>query len=137
MKKKFFLLLVLTTFLLSGCSLPFLDPYRNPKYGEMAVDSWFKDKSLGKLRKKAERIDKIVKTECSYVENSGNKYVFKCKLTITEQGETVIPLSKHETRYVYTVFIKEKDNKYKSVVYNSKYSKNKEKIWKEDKNLNY
>ena len=137
MKTKFLLLLIISAFLLSGCSYTIVDPYKKPKYGEMAVESWFKDKNLGKLRKKAERIDRIVKTECSYIEKKSNKYVFKCKLTITEQGETVIPLSKHETKYVYAVFIKEKNDKYKSMVYNSKYTKNKEKIWKTDKNLNY
>lgn len=137
MKIKLVLLLIISVFLLSGCSYTIIDPYKKPKYGEMAVNNWFKNKNLGKLRKKAERIDRIVKTECSYIEKKRNKYVFKCKLTITEQGETVIPLSKHEIKSVYAVFIKEKNNKYRSMVYNSKYTKNKEKIWKEDKNLNY
>lgn len=137
MRIKFFLLFIISVFLLSGCSFPLLDPYTQPKYGKMAVNSWFNDKNLGKLRKKAEKIDEIVKVNCSYLESKNNKYVFNCELTITEQGETVIPLSKHETKEVYTVFIKEKGNKYKSVVYNSKYTKNKQKVWKQDQSLNY
>lgn len=136
MRLKLFFLLVLTIFL-TGCSINFLDPYVNPKYGDMVIDSWFKDKNLGKLRKKAESIDRIVSRECKYIENKGNKYVFKCKLTITEQGETVIPLSKHITKNVYVVFIKEKGDKYSGIVYNSKYTDNNKKVWKEDSNLDY
>lgn len=136
MKMKFFLLIIVTTFLLSGCSFN-LDPYTKSKYGEMAIESWFKDKKLGKLRKKAEDIDEIVSKECSYLESKNKKYVFKCTLTITEQGETVIPLSKHIKKDVYVVFIKEKGNKYSSKVYNSKYVEQKIKAWKEDKYLNY
>ena len=137
MKIKFFLLIIITTFFLCGCTINYLDPYTKPKYGEMSIDSWFKDKKLGKLRKKAEDIDEIVSHKCTYLENRRNKYVFECTLTITEQGETVIPLSKHIKKKVYTVFIKEKGNKYSSKVYNSKYTKEKTKVWKEDKYLEY
>lgn len=136
MKIKFFLLIIIT-FFLCGCTIVYLDPYTKPKYGYMAIDSWFKDKKLGKLRKKVEDIDEIVSKKCSYLENKGNKYVFECTLTITEQGETVIPLSKHVKKKVYVVFIKEKGNKYSSKVYNSKYVKEKRKAWKEDKYLDY
>ena len=103
----------------------------------MALNSWFNDKTLGKLRKQAEDIDEFISKECEYLENSGNKYVFKCKITFKEKGETVIPLSKNSVKYLYVVFIKEKGNKYSSQVYNSKYTKSKEKVWKQDKNLNY
>ena len=137
MRIKFFSLLIITTILLSGCSISFLDPYMKPKYGEMAVSSWFKDKELGKFRKDAENIDEIVKTECEYIENKGNKYVFNCTLTVKEKGETVIPLSKHVVKNVYAVFIKENSNKYSSKVYNSKYIKENRKAWEEDKYLNY
>ena len=137
MKIKLFLLLIITLFFLSGCSISFLDPYMKPKYGELAVSAWFSDKDLGKLRKKAENIDEIVNTECEYLENKGNKYVFECKLTVKEQGETVIPLSKHIIKNVYAVFIKENGKKYSSKVYNSKYVKEDRKAWMEDKYLNY
>ena len=137
MKIKFFLLIIITTFLLSGCTISYLDPYTKSKYGEESIDNWFNDKKLGKLRRKAEDIDKIVSRKCTYIENKKNKYVFECTLTITEQGETVIPLSKHIKKKVYVVFIKEKGNKYSSKVYNSKYVKEKRKVWKEDKYLDY
>lgn len=134
--KRLFLLIILIVFL-TGCSLDFLDPYKDKKYGNMVIDSWFNDKRLGKLRKKAEDIDRIVSNDCSFVENKTNKYVFLCTLTITEQGETVIPLSKHIKKKVYVVFIKEKDDNYSGIVYNSKYTNDKNKVWKEDKQLNY
>ena len=137
MKIKFFLLLILIIFLFSGCTMFHIDPYVETKYGEMAVDSWFKDKQLGKLRKKADNIDEIVSRSCEFVESKKNKYVFKCKLTIKEKGETVIPLSKNTVKYVYAVFIKKSGNKYDYKVYNSKYTKNKNDVWKEDKYLNY
>lgn len=134
MKIKFFLIILLIVLSLSGCKYITLDPYIKEKYGIMAIDSWYKDKNLGKLRKKAEGIDEIISKKCKYLENKKNKYVFSCTLTITKQGETVIPLSKHIKRNVYVVFIKEKGNTYSSKVYNSKYKKT---PWLYDKYLDY
>lgn len=136
MKIKHFLILCSIIFLLTGCMFSF-DPYVKPKYGEMAVSAWYSDSNLGKFRKQAENIDEIISVDCKYIENNKNKYVFKCKLKIKEQGETVIPLSKHTIKTVYAVFIKESEDKYNSKVYNSKYSNQKAKVWKNDKYLNY
>ena len=136
MKIMFFLVLLFIAFLLSGCRISNInfDPYVKEKYGVMAIDSWYKDKNLGKLRKKAEGIDEIISKKCSYLENKKNKYIFSCTLTITKQGETIIPLSKHIKRKVYVVFIKENGNTYTSKVYNSKYKKT---PWLYDKYLDY
>lgn len=119
MKKKVFFILIITIFFVSGCSL---SPYKNSKYGEMVVDSWFNDKTLGEAHMKAENINEIVSRECSFVTNKLNKYAFKCKITYKEKGETVIPLSKNSVIEVYAIFIKEGGNKYDYRVYNSKYS---------------
>lgn len=131
MKIKFFLLI--TIILLTGCAL---DPYTDPKYGDLAINAWFNDETLGSTRKKAENINEIVNTECEYLESNKNKYVFKCKITYKEQGETVIPLSKHSEITVYSVFIKETGKKYDYKVYNSKYTKQ-DGIWAEDEYLDY
>ena len=133
MRIKYFLLFLLIVLCMSGCSL---DPYVEPKYGEMAVDSWFNDKTLGEVRRNSENINEIVSTLCEYVESKSNKYVFKCKVTYKEQGETVIPLSKNSVVTVYSVFIKKKGNKYDFKVYNSKYTKE-DKIWEQDEYLGY
>lgn len=118
---------------LTGCQL---SPYKNSKYGEMAVDSWFNSEVLGEVRKSAENINEIVSRECTFVTSKFNKYVFKCKITYKEKGETVIPLSKNSVTDVYVLFIKESGNKYSSKVYNSKYTKE-EKIWEKDEYLDY
>lgn len=118
---------------LTGCQL---SPYKNSKYGEMAVDSWFNSEVLGEVRKSAENINEIVSRECTFVTSKFNKYVFKCKITYKEKGETVIPLSKNSVTDVYALFIKESGNKYSSKVYNSKYTKE-EKIWEKDEYLDY
>lgn len=131
MKLKTLILSILIVFLLSGCMI---DPYKKPKYGEMAIDAWFGDKILGETRKKAENMDEIISRKCSYIENSNNKYVFLCEIVYKEKGETVIPLSKNTTIKVYTVFIKEKGNKYNCKVYNSSSVKD---VWKNDEYLNY
>lgn len=131
MKIKYFFILLITIFLLSGCSF---DPYQNPKYGEMAIDAWFKDKNLGKIRKSIENIDEVISKECTFIESKKNKYIFSCKIVYKEEGETVIPLSKNTSTNVYVVFIKEKGKKYNYKVYNSS-SKNK--VWEEDEYLNY
>lgn len=137
MKIKFFLIILFIV----GIILCFknidalsFDPYIKEKYGIMAIDSWYNDKNLGKLRKKAEGIDEIKSKKCKFIEKKNNKYVFYCTISITKQGETVIPLSKHVKRKVYVVFIKEKNNTYSSKVYNSKYKKT---PWLYDKYLNY
>ena len=131
MKFKIILLLISTTISLTGCSL---DPYKQSKYGEMAIDAWFSNETLGEKRKEVEKIDEIVSKECKYIENKENKYVFSCKIVYKEKGETVIPLSKNSTMNVYVVFIKENDNKYDYKVYNSKSKKG---VWKSDEYLNY
>ena len=131
MKFKLILLLIITIFVLSGCSL---DPYKQPKYGEMAIDAWFNNKILGEKRKEIEKIDEIVSKECKYIESKKNKYVFSCKLIYKEKGETVIPLSKNSEMNVYVVFIKKSGNKYDYKVYNSKSEKG---IWKNDEYLDY
>ena len=131
MRTKYLLLLLSITFLLSGCVF---SPYKNSKYGEMAIDAWFNDKTLGKTRKKIENIDNIVSSDCTYLEHNENKYVFKCKITYIEHGETVIPLSKHSEIEAYVVFIKEEGNKFDSKVYSST---SKDEVWKTDEYLNY
>lgn len=134
--KLFLIILFIVTIILCLTNIKSLsfDPYIKEKYGIMAIDSWYNDKNLGKLRKKAEGIDEIKSKECEYLENKKNKYVFSCTISITEQGETVIPLSKHVKRKVYVVFIKEKNNTYSSKVYNSRYKKT---PWIYDKYLDY
>lgn len=136
MKIKIFLFLIPILIFTSGCSIS-LDPYENAKYGQMAIDTWFNSETLGETRKKAENINEIVSTECTFVEKKSNKYVFKCEITYKEQGETVIPLSKNSTIDVYTVFIKENGNTYDSKVYNSKYTKEDGKVWEQDEYLDY
>ena len=131
MNKSKIVLVIIIVLLLSGCVF---DPYKKPKYGEMAIDAWFNDKTLGESRKKAENMDEMVSKKCTYVENKDNKYVFSCKIIYKEKGETVIPLSKNSTINVYTVFIKEKGNKFNYKVYNSSSERG---IWKLDKELNY
>lgn len=130
MKIKFFLVIFIVL-LTCGCSL---DPYIKPKYGEMAIDSWFNSEYLGETRKNIENISEIVSKECTFVESKANKYVFHCKITYKEKGETVIPLSKNSVMYVYAVFIKESSDKYDYKVYNSSY---KDEVWKDDVYLDY
>ena len=131
MKKSKIIVMSIIVLILSGCVF---DPYRKPKYGEMAIDAWFSDKTLGENRKKAENMDEMVSRKCNYIENKNTKYVFSCKIVYKEKGETVIPLSKNSTINVYTVFIKEKGNKFDCKVYNSS-SENK--VWQNDTELNY
>ena len=131
MKKNRIILIIIIVLLLSGCMF---DPYKKPKYGEMAIDTWFSNKVLGENRKKAENMDEMLSRECTYIENKDNKYIFSCKIVYKEKGETVIPLSKNSTINVYTVFIKEKGNMFDCKVYNSS-SENK--VWQEDQELNY
>lgn len=131
MKIRLFLLTIVMTIILTGCSF---DPYQNSKYGEMAIDAWFNDKTLGEKRKEIENIDELVSKNCTFVESKANKYVFSCEIVYKEKGETVIPLSKNSTIKVYTVFIKEKGKKYDYKVYNSSY---KNKVWEEDEYLDY
>lgn len=131
MKIRFILLMIGTTFILSGCGF---NIYQSPKYGELAVDAWFSDKYLGETRKTIENIDEIVSRECAFLENQSNKYVFSCKIVYKEKGETVIPLSKNSAMKVYVVFIKESGNNYDYKVYNSSSSDG---VWKTDIYLNY
>lgn len=130
MKIKLLFLLLISSIILTGCVL---DPYTNKKYGSLAIDSWFNDKTLGSTRKNIENIDEIISSKCKYLENKKNKYVFSCEIVYKEKGETVIPLSKNSTIKVYAVFIKNK-NSYNSKVYNSSY---KNKVWLTDEYLNY
>lgn len=131
MKIRFVLLIIVISFILSGCGF---DIYQSSKYGELAVDAWFSDKYLGETRKAIENIDEIVSRECTFLENKSNKYVFSCKIVYKEKGETVIPLSKNSTMKVYAIFMKESGNKYNYKVYNSSSSDG---VWKTDIYLNY
>ena len=117
--------------ILSGCMF---SPYTNPKFGVKAVDAWFSNKELGLIRKDIESIDAIVDTKCIYKESRSNKYIFKCDIEYQEKGETVIPLSKHNKKSFYVVFIKKSGNQFDSKVYNSS-SPNK--VWYNDDYLNY
>lgn len=130
MKIKFFLIVFVLLFI-SGCSF---DVYSNTKYGEMAIDAWFNDETLGEVRRNAENINEIVSKECTFVESKDNKYVFDCKITYKEKGETVIPLSKNSVINVYAVFIKEDGDLYNYKVYNSQY---RDEVWKTDEYLEY
>lgn len=125
------LILLISVFILTGCVF---SPYRNSKYGDIAVKSWFNDETLGEKRKQIENIDQIVSSDCNYLEHSNNKYVFLCNVEYTAKGETVIPLSKHSNIDLYVVFIKKAGNKYDSKVYNST---SKEGVWKLDEYLDY
>lgn len=131
MKIKLLVIMLVTTFFISGCAF---DPYKKPKYGKMAIDAWFNEKTLGEKRKEIEKIDEIVSKDCKFLESNSNKYVFSCKIVYKEKGETVIPLSRNSTMNVYVVFIKENGNKYDYKVYNSSSKKN---VWKTDEYLNY
>lgn len=131
MKIKQCILILLIVFLFSGCTIT---PYTKGKYGEMAIDAWFSDKTLGEVRKKAEKLDEIVSKECTFLESKGNKYVFECDVVYKEKGETVIPLSKNSKMKLYVVFIKEKGNKYDYKVYNSSSKKG---VWELDEYLDY
>ena len=131
MKLKIALLIIITTFFLSGCSF---DVYQSPKFGKLAIDAWFSDKYLGDTRKAIENIDEIISKECTFLESKSNKYVFSCKIVYKEKGETVIPLSKNSTMKVYAVFIKKSDDNYDYKVYNSSSSDG---VWKNDIYLNY
>ena len=134
MKIKYFFVLIIIMLITSSCSFSI---YTNSKYGNLAIDNWFNDKELGTFRKKTENIDEIVSKECTYIESHNNKYVFKCKITYKEKGETVIPLSKNISKDVYAVFIKNFNNTYSCKVYNSMYTTKNYKVWKKDKDLNY
>ena len=131
MRTRFVLLTLFIVCFVSGCSL---DVYQNSKYGKLAVNAWFSDKYLGEVRKQVESIDEIVSTECTFLENKSNKYVFECKIVYKEKGETVIPLSKNSSMKVYAVFIKKANDKYDYKVYNSSSSNG---VWKDDIYLNY
>lgn len=124
-------LLLCFIFIITGCSL---DPYTSSKYGEMSINAWFFNKTLGEKRRSVENIDEIVSKECVFLEKKDNKYVFNCKIVYKEKGETVIPLSKNSTLNVYVVFIKESGKKYDYKVYNSSSKKG---VWKTDEYLNY
>lgn len=89
---------------------------------------------MGEVRRDAENINEIVSKECTFVESKDNKYVFDCKITYKEKGETVIPLSKNSVINVYAVFIKEDGDLYNYKVYNSQY---RDEAWKTDEYLEY
>ena len=132
--KRQVLLIFLIVFLLSGCTLIY--PYENPKYGSMAIDAFFSDKTLGVKRKEIFDIDEIVSSECNFLERKSNKYVFSCKVTYKEKGETVIPLSKNSVMNVSVVFIKKLGKTYDYRVYSPDY-KEKDRVWEQDDSLNY
>ena len=130
------LLVITIIFLCTGC---LLDPYKNEDDAVSAVNAWFTYKNdkddLGKTRKKQEQINTINDIKCQYVEKDDYlRYVYKCKITYTPSGKTIIPLAKDEEISVYTVLSYNDDRTYEYIVYNSK---SKDKIWLEDDELNY
>lgn len=135
MKIKLFFITIIVL-LITGCTM---DYYENPSFGEQTIDAWFsyvnnKD-DLGTTRKEKENIKEIKDRTCKFIEKDKYKrYIFKCKITYTPIGDTIIPLSKDKTLTVYTVFMPNNDNTFDYKVYNSKY---KEKIWEEDPDINY
>lgn len=133
MRVRLFFLFFTIILFITGCSL---DPYCNGKYGVLSIDSWFSDKELGEVRMKNANISEIVSSSCEFYESKGNKYVFDCKVTYKEIGETVIPLSKNSSMNVIAVFIKESGDKYDCKVYSDIY-KLKSRAWENDEYLNY
>ena len=133
MKRIFFLSLIVG-FFLTGC---FLDPYRRGNYAEEAIDKWFYyengEDDLGKTRRKLEDISSIKEKSCEYVSNDDyNRYIYKCVITYTPIGETVIPLSKNEEKTIYVALVFSSDS-YTYRVYNS----SEKDAYKRDENLNY
>lgn len=133
MKKVLFLITIIL--LLAGC---FFDFHTNGEYAEDAVISWFSYQNgtdnLGKTRRNLENISEIKEVNCNYLEHSSNIYIYKCKITYTPIGETVIPLSTNETKDVYVALTFNNSEKYKYRVYNSNEDDD---VYKKDSNLNY
>lgn len=134
MKKVVYLItLLIIVFSLSGC---FLDPYKNEKYGKLAIESWFNYKNdkddLGKTRRRLEKISTIEGTVCEFITKYKSNYIFNCTISYKELGETVIPFSNNKEKSLYTVVIPLKDNKITYKIYNSSSEKN---IWEKDKEL--
>lgn len=129
------LLIFVTIFCLTGC---FFDFHTDSKYAESAINAWFSYKNdmddLGATRRRLENISEIKSTSCKYKEHSGNKYIYKCKIVYTPIGETVIPLSKAESKNVYVALTFGDGVKYKYRVY---LSSSEDKIWTKDENLRY
>ena len=123
------LILVISLLLiLTGC---FFDAYKNEKYGELAIKSWFEDETLGKRRKEIEQIDEIKDISCKYRQKYNEYYVFKCNINYTLAGTTKIPLSSYKDMEVYALF-KPSGKKFKYRVYNSSY---KDEVWLNDEDL--
>lgn len=112
-------ILILT---LTGC---FFDAYKNPKYGKLAIESWFsyeKDE-IGKKRKEIEQIDEVKDISCKYKEKYEGYYIFKCSINYSLAGTTKIPLSSYKDMEVYALF-KPINKKFKYKVYNKSLTDN-------------
>lgn len=135
MKKYQIILMFLIIFLLQGCKL---DPYKNGKYAESAIDAWFlKDESnpLGEARRKQEEINEIISKVCTYETNDQyQNYIYSCKIEYKPIGETVIPLSKNKTITVYVALTFKEDRTYSYIVY---HSSSKDEIWLYDEALSF
>lgn len=130
-KKILVLVILFISFFLTGC-----DNYKDGNYGEQIVNSWFNysygDIDLGKTRRNLEKIKEIETTSCNYFTKYKSNYIYKCKLTYKEIGETLIPLGKVKTKDIYAVLIPYKNNTFTYKVYNSS---SEDKIWEKDSDL--
>lgn len=135
MKKIKIIFSILLIFSLTGC---FFDIYKNGKYGEEVITSWYSYKNgednLGAARKKVENIDKISSSECEYIDDDGKNYIYSCEIKYSPIGETIIPLTDEETLNLYVVFIPHLNGTYTYKVYNSSSEKG---IWETDKELGW
>ena len=117
-KKILVLVILFISFFLTGC-----DNYKDGNYGEQIVNSWFNysygDIDLGKTRRNLEKIKEIETTSCNYFTKYKSNYIYKCKLTYKEIGETLIPLGEVKTKDIYAVLIPYKNNTFTYKVYNS------------------
>lgn len=134
MKLKNIILLFILTFCLTGC---FSDPYKNEKYGNEVIESWFSyvaanGDNLGKVRKQVEEIQTIETTSCKFVEKYKKNYIYNCEISYKEIGVTIIPLSETKTKSLYAVFTPKNNGTFTYKVYNSASDDG---IWKTDKEL--
>ena len=79
-----------------------------------------------------EKIKEIETTSCNYFTKYKSNYIYKCKLTYKEIGETLIPLGEVKTKDIYAVLIPYKNNTFTYKVYNSS---SEDKIWEKDSDL--
>lgn len=135
MKKYQIILILFLIGFLQGCKL---DPYKDGKYAQNAIDAWFfdeKNPSLSETRRKQEGINEIVSKACTYKTNDSHQnYIYSCKIEYKPIGETVIPLSKNKTITVYVALTFKDDRTYSYIVY---HSSSKDKIWEYDEALSF